>query len=239
MEIWYEIVNANSKEREFIQKSIEFIQKNYSDKICVEELHKVEIVDSLPNNSSGRTYNDKIILSRKNGLERLEYIKKIDIKKIIEDDNRVLFSTIYHELWHVSTWKQYRMLYESALKDGERDPYKAFASQFWIEYISHRETVFMESQATMKQFCITFSEKRWENMDGGYCYFIKALPYYIVRSQYMGLFENLTEIIHCKELKTAVYRFAMLSQKLYEKTEKSDIEKRDCIEEQIVKLFEE
>ena len=27
--------------------------------------------------------------------------------------------------------------------------------------------------------------------------------------------------------------------KMYEKTEKSDIEKRDCIEKQIVKLFEE
>ena len=239
MKMWYEIVNANSKEKEFIQKSIEFIQKNYSDKIHVEELRKVEIADSLSNNSSGRTYGDKIILSRKNGLERLEHIEKIDIDKIIEGEDRVLFSTIYHELWHVSTWKQYYSLYESVFKDGEKNPYKAVASQFWIEYTSHKETVFAESQDVMKQFCIIFSQKRWENMDDGYFYFVKALPYYIVRSQYMGMFEEMTEKISCKELKEAVYKFALLSQELYEKTEKSDIEKRDCIEKQIVKLFEE
>lgn len=239
MKMWYEIVNANSKEREFIQKSIEFIRKNYSDKVHVEELRKVEIADSLPNSSSGRTYGDKIILSRKNGLEMLEHIEKIDIDKIIEGEDRVLFSTIYHELWHVSTWKQYLSLYESVLKDGEHDLYKAFASQFWIEYISHKETVFIESQDVMKQFCIIFSQKRWENMDDGYFYFMKSLPYYIVRSQYMGMFEKLTEKISCKELKEAVYKFALLSQELYEQTEKSDIEKRDCIEKQIVKLFEE
>lgn len=239
MKMWYEIVNANSKEKQFIQKSIEFIQKNYSDKIHVEELRKVEITDSLPNSSSGKAYYDKIILSRKNGLEALEHIGKIDIDKIIEGEDRVLFSTIYHELWHVCTWKKYFSLYESALKDGEENPYKAAASVFWLEYIAHKETVFMEVKEIMRQFCIDFSNQNWEEQDGGYSYFIKALPYYIVRSQYMGLFEELTEKISCKELKEAVYKFALLSRELYEQTEKSDIEKRDCIEEQIVKLFEE
>ena len=113
----YKIVNASEQEEKFLQKVIKYITDNYADKLIVQKLKKIEIVDELLGGSSGRTIRDKIILPRKNGIDKIDNLCQdgldIDGNMILKD----LVSTIYHELWHVSTWDKYELLYEYVLNE--------------------------------------------------------------------------------------------------------------------------
>ena len=106
MNFLYKITNATQEEENIINDIIKFIFNNYSDKININELKIIEVVDKLDNDSSGRSIRDKIILPRKNGLENIKYKHGILDDKNINSKLKMLISTIYHELWHVSTWEK-------------------------------------------------------------------------------------------------------------------------------------
>ena len=173
---------------------------------------------------------DKIVLSRMSGLADVRF-----------DDNRLknknMISTIYHELWHISTWEKYEYMYEYVL-DENTDEMTAFAYMYWIEYIAHTETVFMEDTEIMKKFCEDFASKRWHCIECGYWYFVKALPYYLARSNFLGVFDELTKMITCNELKNAVYEFNDISQKIIRNDDMQEIDKANIIRDMIEKLFE-
>ena len=112
------IINATKAEEKIIENIINYIQVKYSDKLIVEKLKEIEIVDKLSGDASGRTVREKIFLSRQNGLDVLEnksyqksnMFSNIDVKKLI--------SIIYHELWHVNTWDKYEDMYEYVLDEN-------------------------------------------------------------------------------------------------------------------------
>ena len=224
--ISYEIINATKKEEETIYNIIEFINRNYSEKLSLNELKKIEVIDKLPYGSSARSFRNKIILSRKNGLEMV-----IDSQENIFDGFycRMLISTIYHELWHISTWKKYEDMYEYITNNVKKDLIIAYAYMYWLEYIAHNETVFLEVPNIMEDFCEKFIRKKWTEMEDGYSYFIKELPYYLIRSQYLNIFDSLTEQIQNKELKSAIYNFDKESKKLLYNSVLNDKEKAEKI----------
>lgn len=233
----YKIINANSKEEEFIDDVINYIVVKYSDKITINQLKKIEVVDELPGGSSGRAERNKMILARKNGLEILNN-KKYDESKIDADDGiKSMVSTIYHELWHISTWKQYEYMYEYVL-DKKNDNITAYAFMFWIEYIANIETAFMEVENIMKKFCEKFVHKKWHRIEGGYSYFIKALPYYLAYSRYLNCFDEFTRYIEFQELRSAVLDFYKVSNNLLQDKKLQDIDKALVIKDMIKKLFE-
>ena len=109
---------------------------------------------------------------------------------------------------------------------------------YWIEYIAHVETIFMEVPDVMKEFCENFVLRKWHKIEYGYSYFIKALPYYLIRSQYLDLYDELTQKIISKDLRQAVYDFDSKSKLLLHNKSMDDIEKANEIKNVIEELFE-
>lgn len=237
MEYTYIIKDATKEEETIINLIITYIVDNYNDKADISKLRIIEIVDKLDNNASGRSIRDKMFLSRKDGLYGVYEIK--DISEAIRQNNKLkmLISTIYHELWHISTWNRYEMMYEYILNHEKRGICKAYSYLYWIEYIAHIETVFMEAKDVMSKFCKDFVHIKWHKTEDGYYDFIKALPYYLIRSQYLGIFDVLTSEIACNELRVAVYEFDDVSKQLIKNTYMDDVEKADVIKNMIEKLL--
>lgn len=233
----YEITNATEEEENNINLIISYIADNYNEKIDIEKLKQIEVVDKLDNDSSGRSIRNKIILPRKYGLDGIGYIKNILVEKKENLKLKMLIGTIYHELWHVSTWNKYEVMYEYVLNEKDVYIYTTYAYMYWIEYVAHVETIFMEVSDVMKDFCEKFVLRKWHKIEYGYFYFIKALPYYLVRSQYLNLFDELTQKIISSELRQAVYGFDNESKFLLQNKYMDDIEKANVIKNMIEELF--
>lgn len=237
MKFSYKIINATEEEENNIDLIISYIVDYYNEKIDIEKLKQIEIVDKLDNDSSGRSIRDKIILPRKYGLEGIAEIKDILSEKERNIKLKMLIGTIYHELWHVSTWSKYEDMYEYVLDEENSEIFIAYAYMYWIEYIANKETVFIKAPEIMKEFCENFVHTKWHRIEYGYSYFIKALPYYLIRSQYLNIFENLTKKIESDELRKAVYDFDNISKCLLNDTNMKDIKKADIIKKMIEELF--
>lgn len=234
----YKIVNASEQELIIIKNVIEFIHENYNKVIDIGKLRVIEIVDELDNDSSGRSIKDKIILPRKYGLEGVECKEKISNYELVDNHLKMLISTIFHELWHVTTWEKYEKMYQYVLDEKSEDIYLVFAYMYWIEYIAHVESVYMEVDVVMREFCENFVHRNWHKIDCGYSYFIKALPYYLARANYLKIFERLSKEIKCEELKVATYDFDRESRRLYNDNSITDEEKAKIIRGKIECLFE-
>lgn len=235
----FDIINASVDEEKTIRYIVTYIAEHYTDKLDINKLATVEVVDALPNDSSGRAVGNKILLARKNGLELIKYDSILDVQVNDDVKVRMILSTIYHELWHVTTWDKYHEMCEYIIKDeNDKDMFLVFAYMYWIEYIAHIETVFMEVTEVMKEFCESFVRHNWHKIEGGYGGFLKALPYYLVRAKYLNIFDELTQNIKCDELRIATYEFDNVSEELFYNSGLTDMEKASIIKDMIVKLFE-
>ena len=103
--------------------------------------------------------------------------------------------------------------------------------------MAHVETVFMEVPEVMRKFCKGFVYREWQNTYDEYSYFIKALPYYLIRSQYLSLYDELTQHIIPNELRQAAYDFGCKSKFLLHDNNMDDIEKANYIKSMIVELL--
>lgn len=235
----YKIIGGKNFEQRLIVNIISYIEEMYSDLIKTEDLYEVEVKDKLSNDASGRSIEHKIFISREKVLNGIPY--DINIADNLERNSKLkrLVSTIYHELWHVSTWEQYREIYEyiTCGKEDYNSLCIAYSYMYWIEYIGHKETIFIEDYQTMIDFCKNFVNKRWEKTEYGYSDFVKSLPYYIVRACYLNEYESLTQQIFCKELRNATTDFKVVSEELFDNKYMNEIEKAKIIEDMIRQLL--
>lgn len=237
----YKIIGATEFEEILINNIISYIAEMHLDIIKLYDLYEIEILDKLSNDSSGRSIEHKMFLSREYALSGIPY--EIEVENNLEKSSKLkrLVSTVYHELWHISTWDRYREMYEYVISVKDNDDsniiYTAYSYMYWIEYVAHIETVFIEDYRTMKEFCENFVNKRWEKIEYGYSYFVKALPYYIVRARYINEYESLTEQICCKEIRYATMDFKRGSEELFNNEDMTEKEKSKVIEGMIRKLF--
>ena len=86
----YEILNGTKNEEHIINNIIKLIESRYSEKIYISRLKKIEIVDKLDYGSSGRSVVDKIILSRKNGLDGVYFENEIPVNNIKLRDRKIV-----------------------------------------------------------------------------------------------------------------------------------------------------
>ena len=70
-----------------------------------------------------------------------------------------------------------------------------------------------------------------------YSYFIKALPYYLIRSQHLNLYDELTQEIASSKLRQVVYDFDYKSKLLLHNSNMDDIEKANDIKSMIEGLL--
>ena len=103
--------------------------------------------------------------------------------------------------------------------------------------MAHVETVFMELPEVMRKFCTDFVYRKWQSTYEEYSYFIKALPYYLIRSQYLNLYDELTQEIVSNKLRKAVYDFDCKSKLLLHNSDMDDIEKANDIKSIIEELL--
>lgn len=232
----YKIKNANKEEERIINEIIKYIADNYSDRLSLNELEEIEVVNELPNDSSGRAIRKKMLLARKNGLELLKS-NEIKEKDFLKDEIlRDVTSTIYHELWHISTWDKYQYMYEYVL-DKTTDEITASAYRYWIEYIAQKETVFMEVTRIIEEFCDRFVKEKWHEIEDGYSYFVYYLPYYIVRTHYLGTFNKLTSKIESEKLQEVILKFDRISKRLLDNASLDDIQKANVIKDELKELL--
>lgn len=206
-----------------------------NNKISIDSLNIIEIVDKLDNYSSARVEEHKIFLARTYGLNDITH--KSNIETHINSDHKLKrqISTIYHELWHISTWKKHQELYNSFF--NPKNIYAYYACHYWIEYIAHIETVFMEDFQTMLQFCRSFSNTRWEENSDSYSQFFYRLPYYLVRSAFIHEYKNMTQNLNSPELRAITQDFYYASKELYKSNLMTPLQKAEAIEEMIKKFF--
>lgn len=231
----YEIINGTKEEKRFIKDILNYICDNFSDKISVRKLHRVEVVHELENGSGGRAIRDKIILPRKNGLERIQNSENIRVDKENDAGLQSLISTVYHELWHVDTWKKYEIMYEYVLSTERKDMFTSYAYMYWIEYLANKYTVFMDDAKEIKEFCEKLIHFKWNTVDSDYSYFIKRLPYFLIESQYLNIYDELIKHLS-SDIREIVLEFDKMSRYLLSDTNMKDIEKAVKIRELIVKF---
>ena len=228
-----EIINASVKEEAFIRETLELIAKRYSEKMKFSNLESVEVVDELSGDSNGRAIRRKLFLSRKNGLELLN---GLNYDEINDDRLKDMIATIYHELWHVSTYDKYRNMYETVL-DDQSDIYLALAYRYWIEYIAHMHTGFMEVTEKMKNFCDSFIKEEWQDTPENLLKLHIYLPYYIARAQILGRFENDIKKIKSERSRTIVYRIEQISCELMKNKSMSEQQKALVIRDEIKEIW--
>ena len=230
-----EIINASVKEEEFIRETFELIAERYSGKVKFSNLESVEVVDELSGDSSGRAIRRKLFLSRKNGLELLN---GLNYDEINDDRLKDMIATIYHELWHVPTYDKYQNMYETVL-DDQTDIYLALAYRYWIEYIAHMHTGFMEVTENMKNFCDSFVKEEWQDTPENLLKLHIYLPYYIARAQILGRFEKDIKKIKSEKLRAIVCRIKKKSCELMKNKSMSEQQKALVIRDEIRKIWKE
>jgi len=217
-------LNATENEIELVKSILQYLQIKYPQMYDYSRLKKIKIVDSLENNSSARTIDNTIIISRKNGIEGIIYYDKVNIEhRIIEDKVfHRLVSTIFHELWHVNTWDKYVDIYNFILS-SEKDIVQRLAYRYWIEYISHIDTVFLEEKTYMDNFCNHFIKYNWHKKEYGYLNMIIELPYFLVRAKYLKIYDILMERIAWRDLYIFINNINVESERLYISQEDEEI----------------
>lgn len=230
-----EIINGTREEKRILIDILKYICYNFSDKLNVNRLRRIEVVDELENGSGGRAIRDKIILPRKNGLDRIQYSENISFNKVNDADLHSLISTVYHELWHVDTWEKYEIMYEYVLSAEKKDMCLSYAYMYWIEYIANKYTVFMDDTKEIKEFCEKVIILKWNDEDFDYSYFIKSLPYFLIESQYLNIYDELIKHLS-SDIKKIVLEFDKMSRNLLSDANMKDIEKAVKIRELIVKF---
>lgn len=230
----YDITNGTKEEKRIIKDILEYICDNFSDKINVYKLHRIEVVDELENGSGGRAIRDKIILPRKNGLERIQNSGNIRVDKENDAGLQSLISTVFHELWHVETWKKYEIMYEYVLSTEKKDMFTSYAYMYWIEYLANKYTVFMDDVKEIKEFCEKIIYFKWNTVNSDYSYFIKSLPYFLIESQYLNIYDELINHLS-SDIREIVLEFDKISRNLLSNVKMEDIEKAGIIRGLIVK----
>ncbi len=209
-------LNATENEIKLVKSILQYLQTKYPQMYDYSRLQKIEIVDSLEYNSSARTINNTIIISRKNGIEGIIYHDEANIERRIIEDKvfHKLVSTIFHELWHVNTWDKYVNIYNFILS-SDKDFIQRLAYKYWIEYISHVDTVFLEEKTYMDSFCNNFVEHNWHKEKYGYRNMIIELPYFLVRAKYLKIYDILMGRIACRDVCTFINNVSVESERLY------------------------
>lgn len=232
-------INATNAEKCLIEKVLQFIKRRFPNQYDYKLLHYIKIEDELANNSSAQTREHTIIISRKNGISDVYFEEKEILESHIYKDKKlhVVVSTIYHELWHVNTWKKYQKLYDYVL-DESSDIIKALAYRYWIEYVSHIETVCLEEEGCMKQFCLGFVNTRWAKIECGYQEMLINLPYFLCRAHYLGIYANCLNQIESNIILEIVKSINDITEELLNNQIMSESEKANVIYKEFQKIYQ-
>lgn len=201
---------GTSFEKEFLYEIVlSVIEKHCCDINIKDVTVTVVPIDYLPNQSSGRIENGKILLSYQllkevsNNNPFYDANSKLTVEEIeknleTQESILVLKSTIFHEIVHLSRKETIPALYEAVEKYWDDDIFLAMAAQYWVEYDAHLISNRLESLIVSKNFCECFISFDWKMNEHGYWYILKCLPYFTAR---MKLLEDNNIHLDINEIK--------------------------------------
>ena len=240
MKVQYTYINATKAEKIIIDSIVSYIEEKYSDKLNWSNLKYIEVVDRIEHDVSGTALSDRIILSRSWELGKI-YCDCTSNKIHTDDTNyKLLFCTIYHELWHNSTNDSFEYMYEYMKNCKDGDIFVAYSYFYWTEYVALSNTVFTEIPRIpeiMNAFCEDFVRTDWHKIAYGYSSCVKAMPYYLTRSRCLKRYRYLTKQVKKRELRKMIHEFDRTSRKLIKNKKMDEVEKAQRIERIIRKYL--
>lgn len=172
----------------------------------------------LSNNSSGRMEDNKLLLSY-HLLKDISFVcdvynpnAKIYLDQILShcvsnEAVKCLYSTIYHELCHMTRRKKMPDIYDAVMKYWDDDVYLAFAAQYWVEYDAHLLSNKLENLNLARKYCESFVKFDWRTNENGYWYLLKCLAYFTSRLNLLNINNIYIDLskIRDKEILELVY----------------------------------
>lgn len=193
----------NQKYEIFFKAVVDYVIECWGDELDLSGVETIELVDISKFNYEidGKVYNEgKNILVTSRLYDELDVL---DINKCKNTNTfKLIVSTLYHEMGHVSDRKKMSTLYRIV----EENPTSAegVASLFWLEYIAEKRTA-EKNIVDHDSFCTDVAKSEWrayktEFGRGGshnFTYLCKVLPYFMGRTinpqkrkKYMGIMRN-------------------------------------------------
>ncbi len=193
----------NQKYEIFLEAVVDYVIDRWGNELDLSGLETIELVDISKFNyeTDGKVYNEG-----KNILVTSRLYDELDVLDINECKNsntfKLIVSTLYHELGHVSDWKKMPNLYRIV----EENPMSAegVASLFWLEYIAEKRNT-EKKLVDHDSFCTDVAKSEWHAYktefgragSDNFAYLCKVLPYFMGRTidlqkrkKYMGIMKN-------------------------------------------------
>jgi len=212
-------------EKMFLEEVIKHIIVNFASNLDLSGIVSIELLPhkTIPNESSGRMENKKLLLSyhllsdiaykceNYNSNTEIDFKKVSGDYKVIEEVN-VLFTTIYHELFHFDDRKKRPKLYASVEINWDENIYLSLAALYWIEFSTHYNGKLRETEQHMQKYCNNFVNRNWNFSNEEYFYMLKQMPYFIYRCFHFSIIQfnelitkidNIIEqkmVIECREV---------------------------------------
>lgn len=172
----------------FLNKVVGYVLSQYGDKLNIATLEEVELVNKnvFEYETDGKTIsNSKIIVTSR----LYELLPSFDIQSLLENnDFKLLYNTIYHEMGHINDMIVMPQLYDCVL-NCEKINGNYIVCLFWLEYIAEKRTAGLENVNDM-DICDQFVDRKWEcsffnlnsTNDKNFFYLNKVLPYFLART---------------------------------------------------------
>lgn len=179
------------KEMDLLVKDVvKYTLNKYGKQLNISTLKEVEVrnVQEFECPIDGRVVDKtKIVLTSRS----FELLPSYEIKRLYKNKNfRQIVCTLFHEMGHINDMVKYPVLYDTI--ENSDDMEKAPPSLFWTEYLAEKRSVSVDPSA--KDFCEEFVSTSWNIQKrstgtattGDFFYLNKALPYFIVRAEYIN-----------------------------------------------------
>lgn len=175
--------------QKFLEDVVEYTINLYSDKIKIESLKCIELVNrnELEIETDGRTIDKgtKIILTSR----LYEKLPFLEINKLQDNDNfHMIVNTLFHEMGHVTDWKIMPNLY-NCIKD-DTPARNLLTSLFWVEFIAEKRSCEVDNVGC-DEFCQDFVSREWKAYNFSYdaddmnennfFYLNKLIPYFLAK----------------------------------------------------------
>ena len=187
----------------FLKAVVDYVIERWGDELDLSGAETIELVDISEFNyeTDGKVYNEgKNILVTSRLYDELDVL---DINKCKNSNTfKLIVSTLYHEMGHVSDLKKMPNLYSIAAENPTSA--EGIASLFWLEYIAEKRNA-EKNLVDHDSFCTDVAKSEWRAYktefgragSDNFTYLCKVLPYFMGRTidpqkrkKYMEIMKN-------------------------------------------------
>ncbi len=173
---------------DFLKNVVKYVIDVLGNELCIDDLEEIELIDKkeLSIETDGRTLANgkKIILTSRLYTQLPEY----DISKLENSvDFKLIVTTLYHELGHVSDMKTMPNIY--AATQNSNNEKQMLSSYFWVEYLAEKRSTSI-GLVDYSNYCNNFVKRQWNAYklnfetysEDNFFYLCKTLSYYMART---------------------------------------------------------